>query len=149
MEKQAQAYYNYFNSPAAHVASGGIPVFRGARRAGQYGAGIGDFFRGIFRRFLPIAVKGAATFLSETVKNNREGASFKDAAKAALRPTLGATLANVGEEFMKKPTAPPAAADEPKPTQTGSGGGSTKRKRVFKGGQKRAGGMSKKLKYAF
>ena len=62
-DARADSYYQLFQR------GGEIPdVFRGARfsRYQQSGAGIGDFFRGLFRTLFSIAIRGAATFLGET-----------------------------------------------------------------------------------
>ena len=127
MDSRAEAYYNYFNS-----SNGGgteYPVYRGARRCNpQYGAGIGDFFRGLFRSFFPVALKGASTFLNYTVRAQNEGLSIGQAAKAALRPAFGAAMTSAVEQLNSKPKP-----EEQSPiVQSGSGASrktSQKRKR--------------------
>ena len=65
---------------------GEFPVFRG----GQNGAGLGDTLLSVMRWAAPLALKGLASFASNAVDAHGKGASVKDAAKAAIRPALGA-----------------------------------------------------------
>lgn len=89
---RAGAYYKYYVSQAG----GEFPVFRG----GQHGAGLGDIFRTIFRWIAPIAVRGLTTFATNTMKSYDQGSSFKEAAKGALAPTLGALRDAVTAKFQ-------------------------------------------------
>lgn len=153
MDYKTQAYYQYFNGGGG--GGGDYPVFRGARRFPQYGAGIGDFFRGLFRTMFPVALRGAATFVNEAVREQGEGASLGQAAKAALKPALGAVLNEVIARQKK--------SDAEKLLQAGSGKRKRKKKskrrrqstRVYKGGGGGGGGgkrkkkSSKKIKYNF
>jgi hypothetical protein len=70
---------------------GEIPVFRG----GQQGDGLGDILRGILRFIAPIALRGVSKFAGSTLKAREQGASWKDAAKGAIAPTLGAIAKDV------------------------------------------------------
>ena len=81
----------------ASQAGGELPVFRG----GQHGAGLGDVFRGILRFIAPIALRGISTFANSTMQAREQGATFKDAALGALRPTLGA----MGQSFRQQAAA--------------------------------------------
>jgi len=143
MDYKTQAYYQYFTGGGS---GGEFPVYRGARRFPQYGAGIGDFFRGLFRTLFPVALRGAATFVNEAVREQGEGATLGQAAKAAFKPALGAVLNEVIARQKK--------ADAETLQQSGSGKkkrSSRKRKRtssVYKGGSKRRKTM-KKIKYNF
>lgn len=75
--------------------SGTLPTFRGAgahstgRYLGQHGSGIGSFFGGLARRLFPVVLKGAATFVGETVDRTEQGQSLGSAAVGAIQPTLG------------------------------------------------------------
>ena len=81
MDSNTKSYYNFLTSTArgggggAYRFGGNLPVFHGAPRYHQYGAGIGDFFRGLIRTFLPVAMRGASTFLNETLKAQQDGVS--------------------------------------------------------------------------
>ena len=75
-----------------------IPVFRGSSRY-QYGQGIDDVLRGIWRfissvaRFLkPVAIMGAQTRLKSISEAIKESANLKYVIKSALKPTIGAVL---------------------------------------------------------
>lgn len=87
--------------------SGGMPVFRGAgihtigagRYYGQHGAGLGDFFGGLFRRLFPVIIRGATTFVGETLDRHEKGESLGEAAKGALNPTLGSLARGAMQAF--------------------------------------------------
>jgi len=81
---------------------GDLPVFVGARRYPyQGGAGLGDILRGLFRRVLPVAIKGVSSFFSGVSKAQDQGASFKDAAKSAIGPTVGALFESGKQQWNK------------------------------------------------
>ena len=141
MDSKAQAYYQYFNGGGG--GGGEMPVFRGARRYPQYGAGIGDFFRGLFRTLFPVALRGAATFVNEAVRGQGEGASFAQAAKAAIQPTLGAVLNEVVSRQKK------SDAEALEKQQGGGAGRNRKRKSALYKGAKKRKTTSKKIKYNF
>jgi hypothetical protein len=83
MDAQTNLYLGYYKAQSG----GELPSFNGARRA-QYGGGLGDILRGLFRTLFPIAARGASTFLSETLKAKDAGAAgWGAAAKAAIAPT--------------------------------------------------------------
>ena len=80
------------------VFSGGnIPVFKGG--SVQYGAGIGDFFRGLFRTLFPVALKTVGAFVGNAAEAHAKGASIKDAAKGALRPALNTAISGAVQAF--------------------------------------------------
>lgn len=81
MDQQTQKYLRYYNSQHG----GRIDYFSGSRR-GQFGHGLGDILRGLFRTVLPIAAHGASAFLGEMAKGHAEGKSLKESALNALAP---------------------------------------------------------------
>lgn len=108
------------------VFSGGnIPVFKGG--SVQYGAGIGDFFRGLFRTLFPVALKTVGAFVGNAAEAHAKGASIKDAAKGALKPTLNTAISGVVQAFGN---------------QIGSGKGYKRRR-----GNKKRNKRSKKVKF--
>lgn len=90
---RANPYLKYYQSQIGGGSD--IPVFVG----GQHGEGIGDFFRSMFRRILPIALRGLSTFASTTMRAHEGGASLKDAARSAITPSLGAMASAVQGAF--------------------------------------------------
>ena len=99
MDPQTALYLQYYRDQAG----GNLPAFSGARR-GQYGAGLGDILRGIFRTILPIAIRGAASFLGATLQSRDSGSSWRNAAMSAL-PGTAQTIANEAVEKLKNVTA--------------------------------------------
>ena len=57
-----------------------FPVFQGARYI-QYGNGFGDVLRGFLRHVLPVAVKGAESFLRSLMQKREEGQNRGNVAK--------------------------------------------------------------------
>lgn len=111
-DQQYQSYLRYYEN---QQRGGQYVAFRGARRW-QKGDGFGDVLRGIFRWFLPVISSGASTFIRETAAGQARGENLGDAAKGALRPTLGSVIGAVGKRMQ---------------------GGSGRRKRVTKKSRKR------------
>ena len=99
MDPQTALYLRYYTQQAG----GNLPAFSGARR-GQYGAGLGDILRGIFRAVFPIAIRGASTFLGETLKARDEGSNWKNAALAALPGTAHNIAADAAEKLKSSAT---------------------------------------------
>jgi hypothetical protein len=91
----AAAYYRFYK--AQH--GGEIPVFRGGRQAGE---GLGDFLRGIFRFLAPVALRGLSTFAGRTFEAHQKGATLKDAAKAAISPTLSSVAGEFGDQMRNR-----------------------------------------------
>lgn len=112
MDPQTNQYLQYYKAQSG----GQLNVFAGSRRA-QLGGGLGDILRGIWRTLFPIAARGASTFLSETLKSRDSGRGWRDAAKAALAPTVQ----NVADSAVSK--------------LSGGGGGSGGRRRGAVGGR--------------
>lgn len=79
---------------------GGSQVFRGAQF--QYGTGIGDIFRSLGRFLLPIFASSASGFIGSAAKGLSEGKNLKDAAREALKPTLGAAMETAGSQIMNR-----------------------------------------------
>ena len=78
-------YCRYYQSQRG----GEIPVFRGGS---QSGAGIGDILRGIGRFLMPVALRGIGSFAGHTLTGTASGMSLKNAAKAAIIPSLSAAV---------------------------------------------------------
>ena len=76
MDPQTNLYLRYYSAQAG----GQLLTFNGARR-GQYGAGLGDILKGIWRIIFPIAARGASTFMSETLPAKDSGCDW-----AAIAP---------------------------------------------------------------
>ena len=79
-------YFQLYNQ-----RGGDFPVFQGARHS-QYGNGFGDVLWGFLRHVLPVAVKGAASFLGSLMQKRNEGQNWGNAAKSALIPAAGTVL---------------------------------------------------------
>ena len=89
------AYCWYYEAQSG----GELPVFRGGLQSGE---GIGDFFRGLLRFVAPIAMRGIKTFAGNVTDAHQKGATLKDAAKGALKPTLGAVASSIGEQLQAR-----------------------------------------------
>ena len=82
------AYTNLFKSQMGGRA---IAVYQGMPRY-QSGKGFGDFFRGLLRRILPIALNVSKSALSAMSDAQEQGASFSDTLKSAVRPATKAAI---------------------------------------------------------
>ena len=78
-------YCRYYQSQRG----GEIPTFRGGS---QSGAGIGDMLRGLGRLLVPVALRGIGSFAGHTLTGTANGLSLKNAAKAAIIPSLSAAV---------------------------------------------------------
>ena len=143
LNPEAQKFYLLY-----HPQAGGAlyPVFRGSRQA-QYGEGFGDMFKSIWKWVFPVVSSSAGTFLQEMVKSKSEGSNWKDAAKAAIKPTIFEGISRGAEQVSK-------ALDQAKSSQEGSGRRKKRHrknsKRVYKGIQKALSSELAKLpKYNF
>jgi hypothetical protein len=103
-EAQCKAYCDYYAAQSGHAGrqtGGALRVFIGARH--QYGAGLGDILRGIFRTVAPIlgpVLKSTiGTFLGETGSALSKGQTIKESLRGALKPTaqtaIESTISNV------------------------------------------------------
>ena len=82
------AYTNLFKSQMGGVAIAvypGMPWYKS-------GKGFGDFFRGLLRRILPIALNVGKSALSAMSDAQEQGASFSDTLKSAVRPATKAAI---------------------------------------------------------
>jgi len=111
MDPQTNLYLQYY----ASQAGGSLPAFAGARR-GQFGSGLGDILRGIFRTIFPVAASGVSTFVNETLRAKNAGGSWGTSLKSALAPTAQNVLSNTLEKLQ--------ASSQPQ-----SGGGANRRQR--------------------
>lgn len=92
MDPRYGAYCRYYEAQSG----GALPVFRGGRQSGE---GLGDILRGIFRFLAPIALRGISTFAGHTLDAHQKGATFSEAAKSALNPTLRTVVGGVADQF--------------------------------------------------
>ena len=123
---QTDVYLKYYQAQVG----GTLPVFRGAKYYSQSGAGIGDFFRGVFRHVVPIALQGMSAFLGQTLKTRDTGANWKESLKSAITPTTKNVLENA------------ASAITEKLSKKGSGRRKKKRKSSgVRGGRRRVGAL--------
>lgn len=102
MDPLTESYQRLFTQRGGDL----LPVFRGSRYY-HHGSGFGDILRGIFRFILPVAIKGASTFLGETSRAHDLGVPMKEALKAAIKPTLGAAATEAVTQFAKKQESQP------------------------------------------
>lgn len=98
MDQKTDNYLHYYS---AQYGAGSLDVFRGARR-GQFGDGLGDILRGIFRTMLPVAAHGATSFLGELAKEHSEGRSLKESAINALKPAAARMVGDVNKRMNRK-----------------------------------------------
>ena len=94
-DARTTAYYELFR---ASQMGGTLPVYQGYPRY-QSGQGFGDFFRGLFRRIIPVGLNVAKTFLGALGSSSDQGASPAEALKAAIRPTITTALKSGVEQI--------------------------------------------------
>ena len=87
-DARVMAYTNLFKS---QMGGGAIAVYQGMPPY-QSGKGFGDFFRGLLRRILPIALNIGKSALSVRSDAQEHGASFKDTIRSAVRPATKAAI---------------------------------------------------------
>jgi len=124
------AYCRYYEAQSG----GELPVFRGGLQSGE---GIGDFFRGLLRFVAPIAMRGIKTFAGNVMDAHQKGATLKDAAKGALKPTLGAVASSIGEQLQARNEEAQAGSGvfallRKRKFKTLQGGSDSKRRKVYK-----------------
>jgi len=122
-DARTEAYLNIFRN---QHGAGGVPVFHGLSRY-QSGQGLGDFFRSVLRRAIPVALGVGKAALSSFTGAAEEGRSLKDSLKAVVRPAIHAAALGTVEQL---------AQAQKEHAQTGKGRrrrrGGLKRKRVYK-----------------
>lgn len=128
------AYCRYYQAQSG----GELPVFRGGI---QNGEGIGDFFRGLLRFVAPIAMRGIKTFAGNVMEGHQKGQTLKEAAKQALKPTLGAVASSFGEQMQARNAAAQGGSgyypmlrfkNRKRNAKHQDGGGTHKRRKVYK-----------------
>jgi hypothetical protein len=135
MEPRVELYKQAFS----HTGGGfDFPVFRGAHRQ-QYGEGVGDVLRGIWRFFRPVLIKGGQTLAKTLGETLKPEANIKDVLKSAVKPTLAAMAGSTLDQAVTRlaeasaksapPPGPPVEATLPPPPLFPPQSGSGKRKR--------------------
>jgi len=136
-DARTQAYIGIFRN---QHGAGGISVFQGLDRY-QSGQGIGDFFRGLLRRVIPVALGAGKAALSAFAGAHDQGSSLKDSLKAVIRPAIQAAAAGSMEQISKaqqereEKAAIQETINDVKKAQEGpsqKGTGRRRRKRVYK-----------------
>ena len=95
----------------------------------------------LLRRFWPVVKQGFATFLRAGGESMKEGATWKEALKSSIKPTIGAVLNATADQITEEkkvaepPPGPPIAHSESMLVGTQGGGG------VGGGGQQRHGSV--------
>ena len=125
---QTDVYLKYYQAQVG----GTMPVYRGAKYYSQSGAGIGDFFRGVFRHVVPIALQGMSSFLGQTLKARDTGANWKESVKSAIAPTTKNVLENatsaITEKLSQKGSGRRKKRRSSKSKRKAGGGGGRRRK---------------------
>ena len=135
MNPRVELYKKAFSGRQSGGGGGGyIPKFYGSYRY-QNGGGFGDVMKGLLRRFWLVAKQGFAAFLRAGGESMKEGATWKEALKSSIKPTIGTVLCStadqIGEEkpAAEPPQGPSIANSESVLVGTqGGGGGSVKRR---------------------
>ena len=87
-DARVMAHTNLFKS---QMGGGAIALYQRMQRY-QTGKGFGDFFRGLLRRILPIALNVGKSALSAISDAQEQGASFSVALKPSVRPVTKAAI---------------------------------------------------------
>ena len=140
MDPRVELYKNTFGG--RQIGGGGyIPKFYGSHRYENAG-GFGVVMRGLLRRFSPVDTQGFAAFLRAGGERMKEGATWKEALKSSIKPTIGAVLNATADQITEEkpaaapPTGPPIAHSESVLVGTQGGGGG--------GGQQRGGSVKRR-----
>ena len=91
-----------------------IQVFRGTSRY-QYGAGVGDVLKSIWKFIFPVIARGASSFLRYGGDALVQNGNVKDALKAAIKPALGTMIKTTGEEIARRVEAPSVSRSATEP----------------------------------
>ena len=87
MDHESQnIYFQLYNQ-----RGGDFPVFQGGSYI-QYGNGFGDVLRGFLRHVVPLAGKGAASFLGSLMQKWEQWQNWGNAAKESILPAAGTVL---------------------------------------------------------
>ena len=76
---------------------GALPVFHGSD---QYGEGLGDILRSVFRFLMPIASSAASKFIKTTSSGLDAGQSLGHAAKTSILPTIGEAVLGAAQQGL-------------------------------------------------
>lgn len=99
MDPQTELYLRYYRGQNG----GQLHAFAGSRRA-QFGGSLGGILSGLLRSLLPIAARGANTFLTETLAARDSGKGWGESAKSALNPTISNVLENAVKSVTQRGT---------------------------------------------
>ena len=142
MDPRVELYKNAFSGRQSG-GGGYIPRFYGAHRY-QNGGGFGDVMKGILKRFWPVAKQGFAAFLRAGGESMKEGATWKEALKSSIKPTIGSVLTATADQIAEEkpaaapPPGPPVAHTESVLVGTQGGGGKRRNGRAaYKKSKKR------------
>ena len=81
-----------------------IQVFRGASRY-QYGGGVCDALKSIWRFMFPVVTRGAASLLEHGGNAYLQQGNWRSALKAGIKPALGTMIKTTGEEIARRVNA--------------------------------------------
>jgi len=103
-DAKCRAFCEYYAAQSgARQHGGALPVFIGSQH--QYGAGLGDILRGIFRRVAPVVgpiLKSTlGTFFGEAGSSLNQGKTFKESFTDALKPSLQTAITSTMENVKK------------------------------------------------
>ena len=143
MDPRVELYKNAFSGRQSGGGGGYIPRFYGAHRY-QNGGGFGNVMKGILKRFWPVAKQGFAAFLRAGGESMKEGATWKEALKSSIKPTIGSVLTATADQIAEEkpaaapPPGPPVAHTESVLVGTQGGGGKRRNGRAaYKKSKKR------------
>ena len=129
-----ELYKNVFSGRQSRGVFGYILKFYGSYKYQKVG-GFGDVMKGLLRRFWPVAKQGFAAFFRAGGESMKEGATWKEALKSSIKPTIGTVLSATADQIAEQKTAaapppgPPIAHSDSVLVGTqGGGGGSVKRR---------------------
>ena len=136
MDPRVELYKNTFSGRQSGGGGGYIPKFYGAHIY-QNGGGFGDVMRDLLRRFWPVAKPGFAAFFRAGGESMKEEATWKEALKSSIKPTIGTVLSATADQIAEeKPAAAPPPGQPMAHSKSvlvgtqggGGGGGSVKRR---------------------
>ena len=110
MDPRVELYKKAFTGRQSG-GDGSIPKFYGLSRH-QNGGGFGDVLRGLLRRVIPVANDGFAAFLRAGGESIKDGNTWKQALKSAIKPTIGAVLTATADQIASKQKQQPIAEEQ-------------------------------------